>query len=216
MASGADDSSTDIDKRAGRFCRDMEGAWADFKKTKGTKDKKSSKADEASKDATPAEIPTLTFSVSKNSSSNSRTPKQQAAEVAAGRSSVCWSAHMSDKSRHILMTVDGKAVTDSAKVEKLLGDYFDDFTSTWGMELKTCGLVNYRGRDGWGGAGDGFHVELPESKISQTDERAVACMEEYARLTREDGKKKNDKFEREYASSLKGILKKYDNASKKP
>jgi hypothetical protein len=41
-----------------------------------------------------------------------------------------------------------------------------------------------------------FHLELPDSKLDHSDSRVVACFEEYAKLTRKDGKSKNDKFEK--------------------
>ena len=46
-----------------------------------------------------------------------------------------------------------------------------------------------------------------------SDERAASCVAEYARLTREEGKKQNQKFEKDYAKLLEPYVAKYEKKS---
>ena len=55
------------------------------------------------------------------------------------------------------------------------------------------------------GDGDAFHLELALSKITKTDERAKACMEEYVKLTRVSSKP-NNKFEKTYSRDLESFI----------
>ncbi len=73
---------------------------------------------------------------------------------------------------------------------------------------------NAKGGDGWYD-GDAFLLELADSKISKTDERVKACLVEYVRLSREEKKGTNDKFEKDYASLLAEYLKKYEKQPEK-
>jgi hypothetical protein len=104
------------------------------------------------------------------------------------------------------MKVDGKINWDP---KKALGDDFDAFKKKWASAMKDNGLKNAKGGDGWFD-GDAFHLELPESKLDKSDKRVTACFEEYAKLTRKDGKSQNDKFEKEYAKDLEPYVSKYD------
>ena len=208
MAS-ADDASTDIEKVVKAFASDISDsatklleASADKKaKAKSKDDKKGSKKDDG-------KPPTIEFILNSNPATKSRTPAEQAEEIVAGKSWVCWGAHMADKARHVIMKVDGKVNWDPKKV---FDDDFPDFKKLWTSAMKSNGLVNANGGDGWHD-GDSFHLELPGSKIAKADERAKACFEEYVRLTREEGKDKNDKFESDYAKDLKPYI---DAAEKK-
>jgi hypothetical protein len=148
----------------------------------------------------------VTFVVGDRKGNKSRTPKEQAELLVGGSTQVCWSAHMADKARDLHMKVDGKI---SWEPKDAFGDDFDAFKKKWGEAMKKNGLKNAAGGDGWP-SWDEFHVELPDSKVSRTDERATACIAEYARLTREDGKKQNAKFEKEYAKLLQPHLAKYE------
>jgi hypothetical protein len=114
---------------------------------------------------------------------------------------------LADKARHVLMKADGKV---SWSPEKTIGEDFDPFKKKWADALKSNGLVNAEGKIGWYPK-DAFHVEIPDSKVSKTDERADACMVEYVRLTREKGKPQNEKFEAKYGPELAPYLKKYES-----
>lgn len=213
MASEKDDASTDIEALTKSFADDMTSACADLRKAsmdkakkeaeKAAKDKKDEKTKDDKKKET--EPPVITFALDPGKDTKSRSPAEQAAQVVAGRSWVCWGAHMADKARHVIMKVDGKINWDA---KKTLGDDFDAFKKSWAEKLKKRGLKNANGGDGWFD-GDAFHVEMADSKIAKTDKRVEACFEEYARLSRKEDKGKNEKFEKEYASDLKSYLEKY-------
>jgi len=159
--------------------------------------------------ATVQTMPRITFSVSPNRSSSFRTPAEQAREVVAGRSHVCWGAHMSDKARHILPRVDGRAITDGDEFERLLGPNLPWFQALWASELRSQGLLDAGGGTTWfkkSGLHDQLHVELPHAKIDQTDSRAQACVDEYARLLRVESKSQNHAFENALKPNLKITL----------
>ncbi len=155
-------------------------------------------------------MPGVTFAVSPNRSSSFRTPAEQAQEVVARRSHVCWGAHMSDKARHILPRVDGRAITDGDEFERLLGSHLSGFTTLWASELRFNGLRDAGGGTTWFKSEklhDQLHVELPDAKIDQTNARAEACVDEYARLLQVEGKSQNHAFENALKPHLKLTLK---------
>lgn len=207
MAGLKDDDSTGIEKAVKAFAKDMSTAATDLLKQQ-EEDKKSGDKAKAKpgKKAAPSKIE---FTMDPNAATKSRTPAEQAAEVAAGRSWVCWGAHMADKARHVIMKVDGKI---SWEPKKVFDDSFNDFKKAWAKAMKDNKLKNAEGKDGWYD-GDSFHLELDDSKIDKTDERVAACLEEYVDLTRNKGKKQNDTFEKKYAKDLKPYI---DKATKKP
>lgn len=197
MSGLKDDASTDIDGLVTRFAIDMSKSATELMK------KSASKPKNPSADPPGGNQPmVIEFSLSPNKASKSRTPAEQAAEVAGGRSWVCWSAHMADKARHVIMSVNGKVTWDSKKV---FGLNFAEFKKQWAANMRKHGLKNYKGQDGWGD-GDEFHLELPDAKVERTDERAKACLREYVRLTREAGKQKNAKFEESYKALLQPYI----------
>ena len=89
------------------------------------------------------------------------------------------------------------------------GSNFELFKKKWVEVRKSFGLKDAKGGDTWFDS-DPFHVELPDSKVSRTDERAEACLEEYARLTREKAQRKNPSFERSYSKLLEPYFKEYE------
>ena len=210
MAQPKDDSSTDIEAKVKAFAKDMT-ACAEKIRAARLKSKASDAAKKDKKDKKDADPPVVTFSMSGNKKSKSRTPAEQAKEVSDGKSYVCWSSHMADKARHVLMKVDGKASWDA---KKAFGDDFAEFKKKWGELMKKHDLKNAAGKDGWP-SWDEFHLELDNSKMKETHERAQACLDEYARMTRKDGKKKNTKFEKDYAKDLKALFEKYEKATAK-
>jgi hypothetical protein len=204
-----DDASTDIEALVKAFTKDITAEVEKLRNARLEKRKKNQDIikNPASKKSTPASVPVVTFDLSPAKESSSRTPAQQAKEVVEGQSWVCWGAHMSDKARHVRMKVDGKL---DFNVAEALGEDFDAFKKKWGEVMQRYKLKNKDGKDGWPEGTDKFHLELPGSKISRSDERALSCLDEYARLTREEGKNKNARFERDYVNLLKPYIKKYE------
>jgi hypothetical protein len=142
--------------------------------------------------------PTLGFVVSRYRFSSFRTPVEQAAEVVANRSKVCWGAHMSNMARHIIPSIDGHAFTDGDRFERALGPHLPWFVAIWTNTLRSCGLRDAGGGTSWfkePGLHDQLHVELPGAKIPQTDARATACVIEYVRLVNNHQGKRNKDFE---------------------
>jgi hypothetical protein len=203
-----DDASTEIVRLTQSFADDMTKACAKLRKarmeTMAADEKKGEKKDNKKKTAEP---PVVKFVIDPAPITQFREPAVQAQLLTIpGKTDVCWSAHMADKARHVVMIANGKATWDP---EKTMGEDHDAFLKKWAEAMKSNGLKNFRGENGWG-EGDGFHLEIPDSKIPYTDERAAACMIEYVRLTREVGKPQNKKFETKYKSELAPHLKKYD------
>lgn len=157
-------------------------------------------------DGAAGEPPVIAFALDKGSATKVRTPEEQAAQVAAGRSWVCWGAHMADAARHVVMKVDGKIEWDP---KKAFGADWSAFQTLWAATMKKHKLKNARGGDGWF-SGDGFHLELADSKMAKTDPRCKACLEEYARLTRTGKNKPNAKFEKAYPALLAPYVAKYE------
>ena len=207
MADPKTDASTDIEDKVKTFAKDLttwSEKWLKDKQKASEKEKDKKAADKKKKKE--KEVETIAFSMSNNKDSKSRTPAEQANEVVKGASYVCWSSHMGDKVRHILMKINGKV---SWEPKDAYGDDIGEFEKKWGELMKTHGLKNAKGGDGWS-SWDGFHLELPDSKMSTGDKQAQACLDEYARLTREEGKSKNDTFEKDYEKLLKPFFEKYE------
>lgn len=169
----------------------------------------------------------VSFKYSGAKGSISRSPEQQAENVAKGTSWTCAGAHMVDKARHVAMYYGpaGKKPKISWAVGEAFGSKdqhfvaMSDLKNKWKALMKTHGLKNHKGGDGWG-AGDAFHFELPDSKVPRSDKRVQACLAHYAKLTRIDGKPKNTSFETgSWKSDLKPHLekaeKKHAEAEKK-
>lgn len=155
--------------------------------------------------------PSLGFRVSPNKSSSFRTPVEQAAEVAKGKSSVCWGAHMSDMARHIIPSLAGQAFVSGDQFERALGRHLPWFVAIWVDALRSSGLRDAAGGLTWHHGNqfnDQLHVELPGAKIPQTDPRATACVIEYVRLVNTGQFKRNTKFEGDCEQVLKTHLNK--------
>jgi hypothetical protein len=204
-----DDASTEIVRLTLSFAEDMTKACAKLRKARMEAMEKDGKKDEKKDEKKKAtQPPVVTFELEDTPITKSRTPVQQAELLAMEKPKawVCWSAHMADKARHVLMKADGKKTWEP---KKTMGEDFDAFKKKWAEAMKSNGLKNWKGLDGWG-EGDAFHLEIPDGKVPYTDERAAACMVEYARLTREKGQPPNKKFEKDHGSKLAPYLKKYE------
>jgi len=175
-------------------------------------DAKAAKADPAAKPLADPDkrVNTVSFSMSKFTSSAKRSGVQQAAEVAKGVSWTCSSGHMTDAARHVAMfyAEPGKAKALAKKGADPFGAEekhfmtFAEFKAEWSKQMKVQGLKNYKAQDGYAD-GDVYHVELPASRLARDSTEAVACMKEYVRLTREAGKKINATFEKDWKTELK-------------
>jgi hypothetical protein len=185
----------DIDTAAKTFCSEFE---------------KETKALNAADPKFPKDV---TFSVSKNKVAASRTPEEQAAEVVKGKSWTCASSHMTDNARHVILKVGGTNYFGLGDVKELK-DFQTEFKKAFGNALKAAGLKNYKGGDGFA-SGDEFHVELPVSKLAANDKRVLACFDEYAKLTRKDGKAENKKFEKQYEKEIAKAVERKGLAKKK-
>lgn len=185
----------DIDSKAATFCSEFE------------------KEANALTKADPRFPKDVTFAVSKNKSSSFRTPEEQAAEVQKSKSWTCASSHMTDNARHVILKV-GKTSYYGLSEATELKDCQSDFKKAFGAALKSAGLKNYKGGDGFA-SGDEFHVELPETKLAANDKRVLACFDEYAKLTRKDGKAENKKFEKDYDKEIAKAVERKGLAKKK-
>jgi len=206
MADLKKDASTDIEPKVKAFAKDINAELVKLRKKRLDAAKKAGSKE--------AKVPEVKFEMSKLKVYKSRTPEDQAKLVVAGSTQVCWSSHMADKARHVAMKVDGKWKDKVADVKKALGDDYSTFTKKWGESMKKQGLKNAGNKDGWP-SWDQFHLELPDSKIKKSSERAKSCLDEYARLTRKESKKKNAKFEKDYSKLLKSYIEKYEKEAKK-
>jgi hypothetical protein len=169
------------------------------------------RADAAKKDnKKPEELPELKVKVSNQAVTKVRKPKEQAEQIVKGVSWTCSSAHMSDNARHVDLSKDGKYVVAPSK--DLSADEFKTFKDAWNAAMKANGLLNYKAKDGYD-EGDAYHLELPDAKLPVSDKRVQECLEEYADMTRNDGKKKNVAFEKD--STIKKWLDDWEKKNKK-
>jgi len=187
-------STPNIDDVAKKFAEDLNAALVAFRATEAKKNNKKVE-----------DIPELAARVSKQAVTKVREPKDQAEQIVKGVSWTCSSAHMSDNARHIDLFKNSKYVV-SPKSD-LTADEYKVFTDSWTSALKENGLLNYKGQPGYN-EGDAYHVELPDSKLPFTDKRVQECLTQYAKLTRDDGKKKNTKFESD--AKIKKFLEDYE------
>jgi predicted transcriptional regulator YdeE len=169
------------------------------------------RADAAKKDnKKPEELPELKVKVSNLAVTKVRKPKEQAEQIVKGVSWTCSSAHMSDNARHVDLSKAGKYVVAPSK--DLTADEFKTFKDAWNAAMKANGLLNYKAKDGYD-EGDAYHLELPDAKLPVSDKRVQECLEEYADMTRNDGKKKNVAFEKD--STIKKWLDDWEKKNKK-
>src|SRR3954467_2831506 len=154
---------------------------------------------------------TMSVFLSNNTASKSRSPEEQAAEVVAGRSWTCNGSHMTDAARHVAPKLNGKYDDDApAKLKKASKDDYDKFIEVYGSAMKKQNLRNFKGgSDFLPNSEDAWHMELKDSRMSDSDPRVQKCLEAYAKATRDEGKPKNDKFESGNAAAKK-FLEAYD------
>jgi len=145
--------------------------------------------------------------------SKSRTPEDQAKEVLAGRSWTCNSSHLADAARHVGLKLNGKVTFDLKKLQRDSKDDYDKFVEVYGEAMKKQGLRNFKGGANFDPLGaDPFHMELKDSRLPENDPRVQKCLLTYAQATRDDGQRKNDKFENE--GYVKKFMEEYEQAKK--
>lgn len=126
---------------------------------------------------------------------NFRSPKEQADSLLK-RSPSCFSAHMTNKARHVNVAVGAGSFSAGLKGLNLSKDHQAMFKVAWVKAMKQARLHNNKGVCAWG-EGDEFHLQLPGAykRTSVTKKLENQCMDEYLKLTREGGKAKNTTFE---------------------
>jgi hypothetical protein len=142
--------------------------------------------------------------------SKSRTGEEQAEEVLAGRSWTCNSSHMADAARHVGPKLNGKNLTSMSALKKAVSEEdYDKFVEVYAAAMKKQGLRNYKGgNDFLPSSADPLHLELADSRLKDSDPKVEACRLAYAKATREDGKAKNEDYEK----ADKKWLEAYDKA----
>jgi predicted transcriptional regulator YdeE len=188
-----------IDDAATKFAKQVNDALIAYRTDAAKKDNKK-----------PEELPELKVKVSNLAVTKVRKPKEQAEQIVKGVSWTCSSAHMSDNARHVDLSKAGKYVVVPSK--DLTADEFKTFKDAWNAAMKANGLLNYKAKDGYD-EGDAYHLELPDAKLPVSDKRVQECLEEYADMTRNDGKKKNVAFEKD--STIKKWLDDWEKKNKK-
>jgi hypothetical protein len=188
-----------IDDAATKFAKQVNDALISYRADAAKKDNKK-----------PEELPELKVKVSNLAVTKVRKPKEQAEQIVKGVSWTCSSAHMSDNARHVDLSKAGKYVVAPSK--DLSADEFTTFKDAWNTAMKANGLLNYKAKDGYD-EGDAYHLELPDAKLPISDKRVQECLEEYADMTRNDGKKKNLAFEKD--STIKKWLDDWEKKNKK-
>jgi hypothetical protein len=154
---------------------------------------------------------TMRLFLSDYSKSKQRTPEEQAKEVLAGKSWTCNSSHMADAARHVGLKLNGKVTYDLKKFQKDSREDYDEFVEVYGSAMARQGLRNYRGGANFDPLGsDAYHMELKDSRLAPDSEPVQKCLQYYAKATREDGQKKNAKFEQD--ASVKKFLDNYEKS----
>jgi hypothetical protein len=188
-----------IDDAATKFAKQVNDALTAYRADAAKKDNKK-----------PEDLPELKVKVSDQAVTKVRKPKEQAEQIVKGVSWTCSSAHMSDNARHVDLSKAGKYVVAPSK--DLTADEFKVFKDAWNAGMKANGLLNYKAKDGYD-EGDAYHLELPDAKLPIGDKRVQECLQEYADMTRNDGKKKNVNFEKD--STIKKWLDDWEKKNKK-
>jgi hypothetical protein len=171
----------DIDDLVAKFAKQVNSDLTAFR-AESAKDQKKQVKD----------IPELKVVVRKQAAAKFRTPKEQADKIVEGHSWACTSSHMTDNARHVALNKSGKYVNSPHK--DLTKEEYVAFKDAWNDGLAKAVLRNYEGKAVYNET-DAYHVELPDSKLPPGDKRVQECLGHYAKMTRDDGMKKNEKFE---------------------
>jgi hypothetical protein len=141
-----------------------------------------------------------------------RTPTEQAQYVLKKTSWTLNSSHMSDAAKHILVNVGGALRWDLDKVAKTDKKAWAVLQDAWNKSMNVNDIRNFRGEKKFAfPSADPLHMELPNSRLKDSDARVIEALEVYAKATRVEGKAKNLDFENLKGSKFqKDWLKAYD------
>lgn len=138
----------------------------------------------------------LSVAVSTNMDGLTRTPEQQAKEILENQSWTCNGSHMTDSARHMLIKQGARATFALKGLETNYKDAWDVLVTAYNNAMGTQDLRNHtKGRGFQPFGGDALHVELPDSRLLDTDARVTQCLEAYAKATRIDNQPKNMRYE---------------------
>jgi hypothetical protein len=192
-------STPDIKALTRRFANELNNSLAAYRKAV---------IDQGGEDS--ENVPEMTVAVNDRKSNKVRTPRQQAELIVKGKSWSASSSHMTDNARHINLRKGNKVIVDAKR--ELTPEEYRAFVQAWNDAMRATGLRNFKNGTSYD-HGDEFHLELPDTKLPFTDARVQDCLAEYARMTREEGKKKNANFERE--GKVKKYLTEYEKRNQK-
>lgn len=153
-----------------------------------------------------------------------RTPEQQAEKILKGNSWTCNSSHMSKAAMDLGLKLGGTYVSNFSQLtkdkDKGLAKQkkaaYDEFVKLFSANMQKQKLRNYKGGTGFlSDSSDPLHMELPNSRLKDTDPLVTKCLLYYAEATRKKGRAKNKAYEEKKGSAYqKQWLKDYDK--KKP
>lgn len=189
------DPAKEIEKRTKALCKTINSALASHYKKAKMKDAKKM----------------ISTKMAAGAAAKARTPEQQAALVLKGTSWTCNSGHMGDGARHVAVFYGGKRTWDLKGIKKKDKDAYAVFAKAFQDGMNKQKLLNFgRGKTALP-PGDALHVELPDSRLKDSDKRVLKCLQVYADATRLKGKKKNTSYESSKGSKFqKEWLKAYD------
>lgn len=211
------DISTDILQKVNTFLIDINSELEDLREDRLKKlaleQKRTGEGEETStgrKKTSPSSVPRVRFILSGyRANPHRKRPKQHAIDIANASSWVCWSSHMSDNARNVVMKVNGET---SNNPREAFGEDFNKFKEKWVIVMKKYGLRNVNDEELYYESNP-FYLQLPTPEPDNSDEHVLACLDEYVRLTRVGDKDPNEKFETMYAEWLAPIIEKYEAPS---
>jgi hypothetical protein len=154
----------------------------------------------------------ISVSVSTGKGGTARTPAEQVEFVLKGTSWTLNSAHMADGAKHILVKNGNLVTWDLNGIANKQKDAWGVLTKTWNKAMTAQDIRNFTGgKDFAPRSSDPLHMELPDTKLKETDPRVIQALEIYAKATRLEGKAKNLAYENDKGSQFqKDWLKAYD------
>jgi hypothetical protein len=118
---------------------------------------------------------------------------------------------LTNEARHVGPKVNGKRYSEIKRFRKAVDPAdFNKFVEIYDRAMRKQKLLNYKHKMGFlPNSTDPFHVELNTPRPSEKDPAVKKCLMTYAKATREGGKRRNEKMERE-SPSAKRFLADYD------
>ena len=154
----------------------------------------------------------ISIALATGKGARARTPEEQAGFVLKGTSWTCNSAHMSDAAKHVLVREGGKVVWSMSQTQQRNPAAWGVLHKAWDDAMATEKIRNYMGGSKFANpSSDPLHLELPHSRLKDSDPRVIKALEVYAKATRLDGHRKNLSFEQVKGSKFqKNWLQNYD------